>query len=262
MDLPFPSMDPYLEASGFWPDVHHRLMTVVCDQLLTQLQPHYTAVITPYVTFESLEIAPIRLTAIPDIAILETDFPTTSSAGVAVAPAPLTVAAAMEVPTRYARLEIRTLGSETLVTAIELLSPVNKRLGTDGADTYERKRQEIFRSTAHLLEIDLLRAGKRPQTATPLPDAPYFIFLSRAERRPLLDVWPLSLRTAIPLVPVPLSQPDPDIVLDLGSALHQTYQNGRYERRLNYRADPPPPELSRDDSIWLDNHLRQQGLRS
>jgi Protein of unknown function (DUF4058) len=67
----------------------------------------------------------------------------------------------------------------------------------------------------------------------------------------LLDVWPISLRGGIPLIPVPLRQPDPDIVLDLGSALRQTYQNGRYERHLNYRIDPPPPlELTRDDSSF------------
>jgi uncharacterized protein DUF4058 len=42
--------------------------------------------------------------------------------------------ATMEPP--YARLEIRTVDDETLVTAIELLSPVNKRLAVDGADAY------------------------------------------------------------------------------------------------------------------------------
>ena len=261
MELPFPGMDPYLEAPGFWPDVHHRLITVLCDQILAQLQPHYTAVITPYVAFENLEITPVRVAVMPDVGILETDLPATASTPTTVAPAPLIVTAAMHVPTRYARLEIRTVGNEALVTAIELLSPVNKRPGVDGADAYEQKRQELFRSEAHLLELDLLRNGKRPQTATPLPDAPYFILLSRAERRPQLEVWPLSLRTPILPVPVPVRRPDPDVVLDLGAALRQIYRSARYERRMNYRADPPPPAMAPDDAAWLDAHMRERGLR-
>lgn len=261
MELPFPGMDPYLEAPGFWPDVHHRLITVLCDNILAQLQPHYTAVITPYIAFESLEIAPVRQSAVPDVAVVETDLPATNSTTAAVAPAPLIVTAVMEVPTRYARLEIRTVGDEMLVTAIEVLSPANKRPGTTGADAYEKKRQELFRSTAHLLEIDLLRAGQRPQTATPLPAAHYFIFLSREERRPRLEVWPVALRTPIPPLPVPLRRPDPDIVLDLTAALRQVYRNARYERRINYGAAPPPPELAPEDAAWLADHLRAQGLR-
>lgn len=262
MQPPFPGMDPYLEASGLWPDVHHRLITVLCDQIQTQLNPQYTAVITPYVAFESLEIAPVRLAAVPDIGVLETELSAASGAAVAIAPAPLITTAVMEVPTRYARLEIRTVGDEVLVTAIELLSPANKRPGAEGADAYEKKRQELFRSEAHLLEIDLLRGGRRPQVARPLPDNPYFILLSRAERRPRLEVWPLSLRAAIPVVPVPLRRPDPDVALDLTAALRQIYASARYERRIDYRADPPPPDLAPDDAAWLDAHLRERGLRS
>ena len=31
MQPPFPGMDPYLEDPHIWPDVHHRLITSVCD---------------------------------------------------------------------------------------------------------------------------------------------------------------------------------------------------------------------------------------
>jgi hypothetical protein len=33
MEPPLPGMDPYLEDLGLWPDVHHRLITVFCDQI-------------------------------------------------------------------------------------------------------------------------------------------------------------------------------------------------------------------------------------
>ncbi len=261
MEPPFPGMDPYLEDPGLWPDVHHRLITVFCDQIQEQLPPRYRAVITPYVAFESVEIAPVRKIA-PDVAVLDRDQPHLPYTGVAVVEeAPLSLPAAMLVPVEYGRIEIRTVRDQTLVTAIELLSPANKRPGLDGADAYEKKRQEIFFSTAHLLEIDLLRGGKRPQVARPLPEASYFIFLSRVQRRPYIDIWPLSLQAPITPVPVPLQAPDPDVRLDIGAAIREIYRRARYDLEIDYRQPPPPPDLTPDEAAWLDAHLRACGLR-
>ncbi len=262
MEPPFPGMDPYLEAPSLWPDVHHQLITTIRDQIQAQLLPGYRAVITPYVAFESIEIAPVRR-AVPDIAIVERDALAVSrGGGAALAEAPLTLPALMTVPVEYARIEIRTVRDQVLVTAIELLSPANKRPGADGAEAYEKKRQELFASTAHLLELDLLRAGRRPQVARPLPEAPYFIFLSRMQRRPNIEIWPLSLREPIRPVPVPLRHPDPPVALDLGAAIHEAYRRARYDLEIDYREPPPPPELGPEDAAWLDAHLRARGLRS
>lgn len=227
MEPPFPAMDPYLEAPLLWPDVHSSLALAIREQIQPALSPRYAAVITPYVTFETIELAPLRAV----------------------------------VPTRYARIEIRTVGTETLVTVIELLSPVNKRPGSDRVDAYERKRRELFRSEAHLLEIDLLRNGRRPALLTPLPDAPYFIFLSRAEHRPQIEIWPLLLQEPFPVVPVPLRYPDPDVPLDLTLALRRSYVSARYDLRIDYDQAPPLPPLSAEDNTWLDAHLRGQSLR-
>jgi hypothetical protein len=268
MELPFPGMDPFLEAPSLWPDVHSSLIFALRDQIQRQLNPEYVAVITPYVTFESLQIGPTRRAAVPDVGVLEPSPPgeaTPAPTGAAaVAPAPLSLPALMDVPTRYARLEIRTVDGEALVTAIELLSPVNKRVGrtkSAGAEEYDEKRQQFFLTAAHLLEIDLLRNGQRPRLAEPLPDYPYFIFLSRAERRPDVDIWPIGLRETLPVVPVPLLAPDPDVALDVGAALRRIYASARYERRIDYRSDPPPPPLSSEDAAWLDERLRERGLR-
>jgi hypothetical protein len=262
VEKPFPGMDPYLETPSLWPDVHHRLITAICDQIQSQIVPRYTALITPYVTFESVEITPARV-AVPDVGILDSEpfFPA-SGAAVAVAPAPLTLPLTVEVPTEYGRIEIRSVRDQLLVTAIELLSPANKRPGLDGADAYEKKRQDIFRSTANLIEIDLLRNGKRPKVGGRLPDDPYFIFLSRAQRRTGIDTWPLSLRDPIKPVPVPLRHPDPDAVLDLGQALNDIYLRARYDVQVDYRQPPPPPVFAPDDAAWLDAQLRERGLRS
>jgi hypothetical protein len=261
MSSPFPGMDPYLEQPTMWPDVHNSLIVAVRDAIQAQLSANYVAVITPYVTLENIEITPARQAFVPDIGVLQDDQPASPPTAVAIAEPPLTLPAPMTIPTRYARIEIRSVTHDTLITSIELLSPANKRPGADGADAYEIKRQEIFQSGVHLLEIDLLRGGMRPRLARPLPAASYFVFLSRAYRRPLVDVWPIHLRDAIPVVPVPLTYPDPDVPLDLNRILHQVYRNARYERRIDYRTDPPPPALSPDDAAWLDEQLKTAGVR-
>ncbi len=60
---------------------------------------------------------------------------------------------------------------------------------------------------------------------------------------------------------MPLCRPDPDVPLDLGSALREAYRDARYDLRIDYRQDPPPPPLPPEDAAWLDAHLRERGLR-
>jgi hypothetical protein len=263
MEPVFPGMDPYLERPSLWPDVHHRIITAIGDQLQPQLVPRYIAQITPYTALEQIEIAAPRRAIVPDIGVYEREA-AGEHAATAVVDAPALVGAAvLEIPTRYARIEIRSINDETLVTAIELLSPVNKRPGTDGADAYAKKRQELFVSNVNVLEIDILRGGKRPPLARPdpLPNDPYFVCLSRVERWPEIEIWPCPLNKPLPTVPVPLRRPDPDVVLSLTQILHQIYRNARYDLQVDYRADPPPPNLSPAESTWLDAWLRERGKR-
>lgn len=97
--------------------------------------------------------------------------------------------------------------------------------------------------------------------ARPLSAAPYVSFLSRMQRRPNREIWPLSLRAPIVPVPVPLRHPEPPVALNLGAALHETYRRARYDLEIDYREPPPPPELPAEDAAWLDAHLRERGLR-
>ena len=48
-----------------------------------------------------------------------------------------------------------------LVTCIELLSPLNKRRGSEGWEQYLRNRNSLLLGSANLVEIDLLRGGQR-----------------------------------------------------------------------------------------------------
>lgn len=61
---------------------------------------------------------------------------------------------------------------------------------------------------------------------------------------------------------MPLRRPDSDAALDLARAMRFAYAEARYDLRIDYRAAPPPPQLTPDDAAWLDAHLRARGLRS
>src|SRR5881396_2152160 len=70
----------------------------------------------------------------------------------------LVLPADIPTPIPHVTIEIRDTAHRQLVTAIEVLSPTNKR--GDGRQEYLAKRRRILLSTAHLLEIDLLRQGQ------------------------------------------------------------------------------------------------------
>src|SRR5262249_29145482 len=150
-------------------------------------------------------------------------------------------------------VEIRDVRGQRLVTDIEFMSPTNKR--GRGRKEYLARRRRILRSEVHLLEIDLLRRGRRVPTQESLPDAPYFVFLNRVEKQPIMDVWPIALRSTLPPVPVPLSEGHPDVLMDLQLALGTIYDALHYELIVNYR-QPPEVPLTSEDAGWADERLR------
>jgi hypothetical protein len=160
----------------------------------------------------------------------------------------------LEVPVRLARVEVREAGADTLVTAIEILSPINKRPGRE-RQKYLRKRRELLRSEVHVMELDLLRGGERSPLATAVPSAPYYVTLARAEHRPSVDVWPIQLTARLPVLPVPLSVPDPDVPLDLGAIVQAVYERGGYATRIDYRQPVPLPALAPEQHAWVEHLL-------
>jgi hypothetical protein len=173
-------------------------------------------------------------------------------------PAPVESLVQLEFPLQVAGIEIYATGVMELVTAIEILSPVNKRPGHEAHRDYLRKRRELLRSSVHLVEIDLLRGGERPPLVAAVPIAPYYVLVSRWERRPTVEVWPIQLWDTLPVIPAPLLDPDPDAPLSLGAALEAIYQRGGYGTLIDYRRPPPLPELTPSEQVWLDERLRTQ----
>lgn len=97
-------------------------------------------------------------------------------------------------------LEIRDVAERRLMTVIEILSPANKY--DQGFEAYVEKRTKLLQTETHLLEIDLLRGGERILlTGEELPPAAYYGFLSRFNRRPRTEVWPIQLRESLPTIP-------------------------------------------------------------
>jgi hypothetical protein len=145
-----------------------------------------------------------------------------------------------------------------LVTAIEVLSPDNKRPGA-GRDQFLRKRDELWKSGAHLVEIDLLREGwrtlrvseERPERMTP------WCYVVSVSRQPgTYELYLFSLQERLPRLRVPLAHDDPDVVLDLQVPFDRSWQAGPYPGLLRYDG-PPPGRLSEDDLAWCRERVRE-----
>lgn len=264
MPSPFPGMDPYIEGPEIWSDFHGNVAPEIQGHLNEIIQPRYVARLTPYVTYEVVEITQTRGRNVrPDVGIWQSQ-PSqrrVAEAVVEIPPAPAQSLVSLEFPLRLLSVEIRATETMELVTAIEILSPVNKRKGHEAYHDYQRKRREIFRSAAHLLEIDLLRGGERPPLERPVPSAPYYVILSREDDRPNVEVWPIQLQDKLPLLPVPLREPDPDAPLDLGAVVAAVYKRGGYATLIDYRNPPPPPKLSEAEEEWLEARLQTERAR-
>jgi hypothetical protein len=260
MPSPFPGMDPYIEDAEVWSDFHGDLAAEIRARLNLVIRPRYVARLAPRVTYEEVEIARSGLVR-PDVTVWQAQPPVRQGpkASAAITQAPAESLVPLEVPLSLYGVEIRETGTLQLVTAIEILSPVNKRRGHEAHAAYRRKRRQLFRSDAHLLEIDLLRDGERPPLEHPVPPAPYYVVLSRSDRRPKVEVWPLQLQDSLPVLPIPLLAPDPDVALDLKAIVAAVYERGGYADVIDYSRPPPPPPLPPEAAAWLEQHLARQG---
>jgi hypothetical protein len=191
-------MDPYLEAPGLWPDVHNRLATIFAEQLAPLLAPKYIADLHTQIVIDRAWDAPTASQgALPDMAVTqpapETSGPVTAST---ISPPPLRLRIPVPLPVRLVSVYIRSRERETLVTVIEILSPVNKRPGR-GRQEYLNKRAALLESSVHLIEIDLLRQWPRMPLEGLLPACDYLAVVSDASERPVCEVWPLGLPPAL-----------------------------------------------------------------
>jgi hypothetical protein len=268
MRSPFPGMDPYIEACGLWGDFHHDLISEIKHALARAAPERYLvrAGERSYVVLVEQDDKVTR-PFVPAVSVTTQRHKKTSrkKGGTAVAEPPLRVEpvlmrAFIEEEHREAFIEIyEATPEQRRVTCIEVLSPSNKRPHTPGWDLYLRKRQSLLLGDASLVEIDLLRGGERMPMLDPWPDSPYTILVARAKKYDLCRVWPVYFQIASPAVPVPLSKPDPDILLDLQPMIDSIYHRSRYARSIDYNKPLSPP-LHDVETAWLEK--QRQAKRS
>lgn len=254
MANPFPGMDPYLEET-IWQSVHANLATDIARYLAPKLQPKYVALTTERVVLAGPEELDDQV-RLPDIGVFS-DVPRNTGRAAVAHPPLLARAIDVEAAPQFA-VEIRDQRNRRLVTAIEILSRTNK-LGS-GRIEYAGKRRELLSGETHLVEIDLLRAGRRFPVDRKLPASPYFAFISRVQGRPNVEIWPMSLREPLTAIPIPLDPGDSDVPLDLQLVLNRLHEEMNYELSVDY-SNAPGGTMSAEDLAWIDQRLKAAGRR-
>ncbi len=249
MPSPFPGMDPFIE-SQVWEDFHHAFIQTTREALIAVLRPRYVVRVEVRVYLEHRVEPPPRIFR-PDVAIVEP--PTGVWGGEKGGVATMTLPMPEEEREPY--LIITKRDELEVVSVIELLSPVNKRAGSDGRREYLTKREAVLRSAAHLVELDLLRGGERLPTIELPPPADYYAFVCRRQERPRVRVYPWTLRHRLPTIPIPLADDDPDTPLDLQAVFTTVYDRAGYDYGLDYRRPVDPP-LAEADSAWAQAILQ------
>lgn len=246
MKTPFPGMDPYLEHPSLWPDVHNSLITAMRDEIAPRIAPAYYVcvesrayVIKPegdfflgrpdlsIATATSLQPVLAPVMEVEDVTVLEVEFPTDE-----------------EISHYY--LEIREVQTHELITAIELLSPVNK-VDARGREEYLMKRAEALGSLTNYIELDLLRVGK-PMPVSKTVASDYRILVSRGWRRGRGQLFAFGVRNPIPDFPLPLQRGEPEPLIPLNRVLHELYARARFDLRIDYThpAVPPLPDAYKE----------------
>ncbi len=213
MPSPFPGMNPHLENPELWSAVHSRLIVAIADVLADTISQDYRIEIEKR-TYWSDETGE-------------------------------------EISERY--LEIREVQTGKVITAIEILSPKNKKAG-EGREAYLRKRRRVLQTQTHFVEIDLLRTNPSFLQGQ-LPPSDYHILVSRSHDRPAADLYAFSVRDRIPNFSIPLRLGELEPTIDLQILVDQVYQRGRYNLAIDY-SQPTQPRLNSEDEIWVSSLIK------
>jgi hypothetical protein len=247
MPSPFPGMDPYVEGSPLWTDCHANLLTAFRDALNERLPERYAARTELHVWIHEPDAEERTQIREPDVGVVELSEGAAGTAAVATPPATILLPAVRRRGTRFLQIVEET--GRRVVTALELLSPSNKAAGEE-RESYLAKRNEYFAGGVNLVEIDLLRGGTRLPLGDPQPDvADYYVLVCRAWELPQAGLWNVSLREALPDIPVPLDKDVAPVTLPLQECFNRVYDKGRYGKQLDYD-QPTTPRMREPEMTW------------
>ena len=248
MPSPFPGMDPFIEACGLWDDFHHHMIASIAGQFADMAPRRYVVRTGERSYLVLVDEEGKNSYPFPDVSVTR---PRGRKKGEpALSGTAHVLRAFIEEEHRETFIEIYETGPEMrLVTTIEVLSPSNKRHDTLGWDLYQRKRQSILLGDVSLVEIDLLRSGRRMPMLDPWPTCPYMLLVARARHPQTCRVWEAHFQEPLPPIPIPLTKPDPDLILNLQPLIDTIYRRFRYEESIKYTAELTPP-FSLEEAAW------------
>jgi hypothetical protein len=247
-------MDPWLEHPSLWPDVHNSLITAIRDELMPKVLPRYVVRVESRTTV--LTGLDVDLLYRPDLGVRAANLSAaTTDQGVAVLERPqarpfeVIVPLAEKDEIEETFLTIQELPDHKLVTAIEVLSPTNKKT-RDARSEFLAKRRDLIRSGVNFVEIDLLRSGEPMPVRNSPPRGDYRILICRPRVSRTSDLYGFSYTDLIPDVPIPLLPGDAEPSLKLNDVLHSLMDRARYDLSIDYRVAPDPP-IHPEDESWV-----------
>jgi len=263
-------MDPYLEHPNVFPNLHDRLIVYLEEEIQPKLPESYFAKGAQRVWLEYSES-----TRIPDVSMLRTTDPSgqrPAGGGTAVAEVPVKIPAPSiasdEFHESFLEIYVKSEGEPRLVTALEILSPINKTPGKDARGEYRKKQRQLLQSQVHLIEIDFLRAGVHT-TAVPQDEllkrcgrVDYHICAHYFDQPDDFFVYPIQLWDKLPNILIPLLPGDDPVTVELQPLFDRCYDRGPYQREINYANDPPPPPLTSEKLAWVKSVLTLRTARN
>lgn len=265
MPSPFPGMDPWLEGETVFPDLHDGLIFLLKEALNAVLPPAYNATTKSRIWIDDTHYRE------PDVNVHGINGHESGPLGIGggQALAMLTGTGLLHAvlpasdPSTESYLEIRANHGKRLVTAIEILSPTNKRSG-EGRTAYLQKQLEYRAAAINVVEIDLLRGGTHttlfPESKLP-PTGTYdyhaCIYVPAAV--PQCFLVAIRLTDRLPSVIVPLDFDVDPVTVDLQVLFDRCYSGGRYASLVRY-TEPPNPPLTAEQAEWATGVLRAKGV--
>jgi hypothetical protein len=257
-------MDPYLESATAFPGFHDQLITHLAEAIQALLPEPYYAKGNRRVWLEYSDG-----TRIPDVSVFQSGQRSSQSSkqdfGIVVAELPVRITAPYipwdEFRETYLEIYATQDGEPRLVTAIEVLSPINKSPGQQARSAYREKQAELMGSQVSTVEIDLLRAGTHT-TAVPQKELvkrcgpiDYHVCVHCFDQPDDFFIYPIQLPDKLPKVSIPLLPGDRPVEIDLQAIFDRCYDRGPYRREINYSKEPPPPALSPERLAWVQERL-------
>ena len=103
------------------------------------------------------------------------------------------------------------------MTCVDVLSPSNKRRGSEGWESStSASAMRFLLGSASLVEIDLLRGGQRLPMVEPWPTSAYYFLVGRQSRVPYCRVRPVHCHQVLTVRSSSRLQARPDVSLALG----------------------------------------------